>query len=113
VTSDPDLHAQLAEVKRLFPRSVPTEVAGLLPDLWIPHGRFWILPRFAPDHPFSPPHVYLSPPILSRHYYRHPGEWVERLCWCKPHEWTPRMRLLIAVTAAMRFLNDWNAHLVD
>jgi hypothetical protein len=107
---------EIGEVVRLFPRSrlVPLPgLTGLPPSLEVPHRGLVILPRFALDHPFSPPLVLLLPGILSRHYYVHPGESEARLCYCRPEEWSPRFRLVHAVTAAMRFINDWRAHRVN
>jgi hypothetical protein len=116
----PALLQEMKEVARYYPRSAwrtqllePGEMTGLPPQLWVPHRQFWIIPKFAPDHPYSPPHIYLSPEIRSRHYYVHEGESTARLCWCKPSDWHPRMRLIIAVTSAMRFINDRRAGLVD
>ena len=112
----PDMFREQREVWTLFPqtRRIPLPgLTGLPPNLEIPHRNFVILPRFADDHPFSPPHIYLQPFLRSRHYYVHDNETFPRLCWCRPEQWSPRFRLIVAVTAAMRFLNDWHAGLVD
>lgn len=114
--STPERFREVAEVVRLFPRTrlVPLPgLTGLPPSVEVPHGRFVILPRFALEHPLSPPHIFLRPGILSRHYYVHPGEWEARLCYCRPEEWSSRFRLIHAVASSMRFLNDWFAHRVD
>lgn len=110
-----DYREQLIEVHRYYPESrwvstaMPPRISGLF-HLAIPHRGFAIHPRLAPDHPYSPFHIYLSPAPVNRHYYVHPGESVARLCWCTPADWNPRWRLIVGVTAAMRFLNDYLAH---
>ena len=97
--------SEVLEVSRLFPSS--RVLSG--PRIEVEHRGFLITARFAPGHPLFPPHLYLSPGVVSSHYYTHQGEIVPRLCWCQPSEWFPRMRLIVAVMAAMRFLNEYVA----
>lgn len=110
---------QRREVERSHPGSVrrrqnlgPGEMTGLPAEFWVPHRGFWIRPTFAPDHPLSPPHIYLRPRINSRFFFVHTGESEPRLEWCAPGVWQPGMRLIQAVTGAMRFLDAWCAGLV-
>jgi hypothetical protein len=100
------LAAEIAEVICAFGGR-----AVLLPDdgVWAVEvrrrGRS-IIARHAPDHPFSAPWVYLDPSPCNLHYYVHSGEAHARLCWCTPWDWSPSLHLLVAVCAAIRFLNE-------
>lgn len=100
--------AQLREVERLFPNSRLT-IEGGDAYFYVNHRGFRIRPVFAPDHPYEPPHIYLSPEPSSSHYYVHSGERYKRLCWCMPSDCFPQMHVLVAVTAAMRFINEYRA----
>lgn len=68
-------------------------------------GR-WIIARHAPDHPWSPPWVFIEPAPQNSHYYSHGNEEHARLCWCRPDQWDPTYRLIVAVGCAIRFLNE-------
>lgn len=80
---------------------------------WLPHGGFAIVARFHMLHPLAPPNVYLSPEPVSRHYYVHGNESEARLCYLHPSEWSPRLNLLVAVCAAIRFINEYRAGVPD
>lgn len=69
------------------------------------HRDRWIIARHAPDHPWSPSWVFIDPEPSHAHYYRHSGESDARLCWARPDEWSPTYHLIVAVGAAIRFLN--------
>jgi hypothetical protein len=73
------------------------------------HAGYDIAAVFHSEHPYEPPHVYLTPKPSSSHYYVHAGERVPRLCFVRPEQWSPRMGLVIAVGSAMRFVNDYRA----
>jgi hypothetical protein len=114
--SIPEKSRQIRYVAQVYPQSrrIPLpDLTGLPPRLEVPHRGFVIEPQFAPDHPNSPFHIYLDPCPSSRHYYVHPGEKVPRLCWCSPANWSERWPLIVGVTAAMRFIDDYLAHRVD
>lgn len=70
------------------------------------HRSRWIVAHHAPDHPFSPSWVFLDPEPRHAHYYIHSGESHARLCFCAPSEWSPSYHLIVAVGAAMRFINE-------
>lgn len=72
----------------------------------VPHANRRIIARYAPDHPFSPPWVYIDPPPSNSHYYVHGGEAHARLCWCRPDQWDPTYHLIVAVGSAITFLNE-------
>lgn len=119
VVNVPEWCAHLREVEQRHRDSVrrrqqlgPGELTGLPPELWVPYRGIWLRPAFAPDHPVSPPHIYLQPHIKSPYFRVHPGESTPRLAWCSPGLWHPGMRLLDAVTGAMRFLDAWRAGLI-
>jgi ubiquitin-protein ligase len=105
-------------VVRLFPQQAKLKptlhcLTGTPPQLEVRHRGFVIEPRFPFEYPFAPPLIYLRPAPRSRHYYVHPGEQEPRLCWCRPEDWSPRLRLLVAVCSAMRFINDYLDGRVD
>jgi hypothetical protein len=83
----------------------------LLPDAGLPavevrHRGRSIIARHAPDHPWSPSWVFIDPEPSHPHYYAHCGESDARLCWARPEEWSPTYHLIVAVGAAIRFLNE-------
>lgn len=112
----PECCRQQREVQSAFPQSLllssplPT---GAPPTLHVFHRSFVIAPRFPFNYPYEPPRIYLNPRPQSRHYYVHPGEQEPRLCWCQPSDWSPRLRLIVAVCSAMRFINDYLDGRVD
>ncbi len=112
----PQLCQEQGEVQRAFPvsllvrSSLPT---GAPPTLRVFHRGFVIEPRFPFNYPYEPPHIYLRPEPRSRHYYVHLGDREPRLCWCRPEDWSPRLRLIVAVCSAMRFINDYVDGRVD
>lgn len=73
----------------------------------VEHVGFAITAMFHPDHPYEAPLVYLWPEPQSSHYYTHGFESHLRLCYCRPEQWSPRLRLNVAVCSAMRFINDY------
>jgi hypothetical protein len=108
---------ELASCQRHFPSGCIV-CDGDPEDWWsygfrLPHRGFVIVARFQMLHPFAPPNVYLSPEPVSRHYYMHGNEKQARLCYLHPSEWSPRLNLLVAVCAAIRFVNDYRAGVPD
>lgn len=86
-------------------------------QVFLPDARVWavevrhrgrsIVARHAPDHPFSPSWVFLDPPpSWHAHYYVHSDEPLARLCWCTPWQHDPSYHLIVAVGAAIRFINE-------
>lgn len=76
----------------------------------VSHQGFVITAMFHPDHPYEAPLVRLSPRPESHHYYIHGlFESEARLCYLRPEQWSPRLRLNFAVASAMRFINDYLA----
>jgi len=80
---------------------------------FLPYRGFAIVARFPVLYPSVPPNVYLSPAPVSRHYYVHRDEAEARLCYLHPSEWSPRLNLLVAVCATIRFINEYSAGVPD
>ena len=100
------LYEEIAEVVRAFGgQSVYLPDAGVWGVQVFHRGR-WIIARHAPDHPFSPSWVFLDPAPSHPHYYVHGGEPLSRLCWCRPYQYHPSFRLIVAVGCALRFINE-------
>lgn len=100
---------ELAEASRVlgaqvvfFPMAQGAHAWGAL----LLHAGRFITVRYAPDHPFSPPWVYVAPQPRNPHYYVHAGEAVARLCWCRPEQWDPTFHLLVALGSGIRFVNE-------
>jgi hypothetical protein len=104
-----NLQQELAEVAAMFsatPVTFPDGIGLHRLGVRVPHAHRSIIARYAPDHPLSPPWVYIDPPPSNSHYYLHSLESYARLCWCRPEQWDPTYHLIVAVGAAITFLNE-------
>lgn len=104
-----NLQQELAEITAAFPATpitFPDGTGAHHVGVRVSYAGRGVLARYAPDHPLSPPWVYIDPPPSNSHYYLHGAEEYARLCWCRPEQWDPTYHLIVAVGSAITFLNE-------